>query len=197
MLWVHFFIGHSYNMLRLVGAAIAKVTNKALWLDSMPNLRIYRNALPVGKIKFFENPEEQSFGRIWPHNDMLPHVFENEAIVRAHNFYLGQSEDPFVAISSHYNGATQTSFLHVTTGVTRLIALGDLSRNPACLLTHFIDEAAESTAQMLKYFRVGIFSDLLLVDKIPVACFDIEQCQMCEHGYPRELPFKKWPVSTL
>ena len=33
---------------------------------------------------------------------------------------------------------------------------------------------------------MGIFSDLLRVDKIPVACFDIEQCQMYEHGYPRE-----------
>ena len=110
MLWVHFFIGHSYNMLRLVGSAIAKATNKALRFDSMPNLRSYRDALPVGKIKVFENQEGQSFGRIWPHNDMLPHVFENEAIVRAHNFYLGQSEDPFVAISSHYDDTTQLAF---------------------------------------------------------------------------------------
>jgi hypothetical protein len=88
MLWLHFFIGHSYNLLKLVGRGIATVTHNAFKFQSMTNMRTYRDALPVGPTEFFTNPEGKSIGRVWPHHDMLVRVFENEAIVSNHNFFL-------------------------------------------------------------------------------------------------------------
>ena len=93
----------------------------------------------------FENPEGDTAGRVWPHMDMLPRVFEFEEITKAHDFYLGcPNNSPAVVLCSHFDGYEETSFAHITNGVLRLAGLRDRSRNPAALLVHLIDEGVKT-----------------------------------------------------
>ena len=102
LLWLHFFLGSTYSALKLLARGIKKVSENALTVDNMKNVRTYRDSLTVGKLKVFENPEGDTAGRVWPHMDMLPRVFEFEEITKAHDvngegkcfffIYMGWSE---------------------------------------------------------------------------------------------------------
>ena len=118
---------------------------------------------------------------------MLLRVFDNLKIIATHNFYPGDSSTPKAVLASHFDSHTETSVSHCTNGVSGLPGLGDLSRNPACLLVHFIDECSENTAVMYKYFQEGPFPGVaeLYENKLPVTCFDVSQCQNCQKNHAR------------
>ena len=189
LLWLHFFLGSTYSALKLLSRAIIKVTSNNLTVDNMDKVRTYRDSLTVGKVKVFENPEGSTVGRVWPLMDMLPRVFESEDITKAHDFYFGRpNNSPAVIMSSHFDGHEETSFAHITNGVSRLAGLGDRSRNPATLLVHFIDEGSENSSLMYKYFREEVVPALrkFEAEGVPVTCFNVQQCQLCHNGHPRE-----------
>ena len=92
-------------------------------------------------------------------------------------------------VTSHYDGHEETSFAHCTNGVSRLVGSCGICTNPASLLVHFIDEGTENTSLMWKYFNDAVTPDLadMYANKLPVTCFNVDGCQMCQKGHPRTL----------
>lgn len=194
MLDIHFRLEHSsYNLLQQVGKALSAVSNGFIKFETMASLRKHRDEYVCGEISEFIKPEGcpdgRPVGRMWKHEDMLPMVFEVDAIVQAYNFfpYGHEDESPQIVVESHYDGAEEHSYATSVNGVTRLIGLGDMERNPAAILINFLEESKESAPLMQKFIKDGVLPGLIKFYKegVPVKCCDDSIGAL--HG--RDFPF--------
>jgi hypothetical protein len=128
-LFIHFCGGQSFTTTEKYMRAITCISKGFVKFPKMSKIRAARDALPIGVISIFQNPDGKSRGRFWEAGDMIKRTLENRTLVKNLKFGGTTADDAELILEFNIDGLS-ANYSNILCCVSRWVNLGETSRNP-------------------------------------------------------------------